>query len=214
MPLPEAFELQFGWRRIIRLTPAHIVIVLKTKEFTYHWDEVTSVELWRLTPDRNDYRELRINLPDQEVHLRRFLHQGQECMTWRGPDSEAIAGFICLHASPSRILDFSLHDAPASLEELNARHQRHMLKSTETLQVMKWSVRCSWGTIAFIPVIMPWPNSLFMVAMYSMLGFAMHWMYRDAVRKHQHQLNEFDGQRKALTEATESAPNVPQDVAG
>lgn len=210
-PLPEMLELRITWpdSRVVQLSREQIVISKQAKQSVYRWDDVVGVILWRLTHDRMDFRELQLRLPDQELTLRRSANQGNDCLTWRGPSAEVIAGFVCHYVNPNILRDFSLHNAPKGLEEVNARQEREEAKFEEARMPMKWCMRVAWGLLAAMPFCFRWPNGVIMAGIYLPLTFAMHWMCHENARRYERQRQEFEAQRRALITDTDATADGP-----
>lgn len=200
--IPDALKLRFNWpdRREVQLTAGGLTVCRKGRPTEFRWDEVLAVEIWRLESDRRDFRELRLELPDQECKLRVWSHQGQECRNWTGASAEVISGCVSRYFRQPRLRDFSSRGAPRTLDELDARKTREEATFRESLRVMMWCVRLFWGSLPGMLLLFPWPKSLFMVGMMGLLAWAAHWMYRDAARKIEMRRGEFEAERVAFTQ--------------
>jgi hypothetical protein len=199
--VPDTLKFRFNWRdrRELQLTPEGISVFRKGGRNEYGWDQVQTVEIWRLESDRRDFCELRLELPDRKLKLRVWLHQGQECLNWTGASAEVISAVFSRHVVPPRLRDFSLHGEPRSLDELDARQAREDAHSKEQLRGTIWCIRLTWGMTAAMLLLFPWPRSLGMVAIFGLTAWMGHWIYNDSKRKIEARRAEFDAQRIALT---------------
>lgn len=184
-PIPETLTLELSWpdKRVVEIDSTGITVTKTGEPTVYRWNEVGEIEIWRLEADRPDFRELRLQFADQKIELRRFSNDGEECQIWQGSSSESIAVRVNQFADRSRIRDWALHGPPRSLQELDARELRDTTKSTAALRQGLWALRVFWGVIGLTPLILPWPKGLLVAGFYVPLAFAVHWMYRDNVRK-------------------------------
>jgi hypothetical protein len=212
--IPEELKFRFEWpdRREVQLTARGLLVTRKDRQSQYRWDEVLSVEIWRLESDRRDFRELRLELPGQECRLRAWSHQGQECRNWTGVSADVIAAFIVRHFKHLRLQDFSLHGVPRTLEEVDVRQTREEKRWKESLRVMKWCARLFWGLLPAMILVFPWPNSLFMVGMVGLLAWATQWMYRNAVRDVAMRRGKYETERAAFEQ--QQAPLMHSPASG
>jgi hypothetical protein len=203
--IPDTLKFRFNWpdRRQVQLTAGGLTVYRKDRQTLYRWDEVLAVEIWRLESERRDFRELKLQLLDQECTLRMWPHQGQECRNWTGASAEVISACVSRYFTQPRFRDFSLHGTPRTLHELDARQSRYEATSKESLRAMIWCVRLFWGCVLVMFFLFPWPKSLFMVGMMGLLAWAVQWMYRDAARDVQLRRDEFEAERVAFTQQQE-----------
>lgn len=200
--LPETLRFEMKWpdKRVVDIDSQHVTVTKKGESISYRWDEVVTVEIWRLESDRPDFRELRLQLPDQEIKLLRFNNHGEEYRTWKGSSSEDIAAMVGQYAEPAQLQDWAFHGPPRDLLELDARELRDTSKSSAALKQSLWSVRVSWGGIGITALYLPWPKGLVVAAIWSLLATAVHWIHRDNVRKVAERRREFESQRQQFAE--------------
>ncbi|MGQ0635628.1 MAG: hypothetical protein ACT4QC_13520 [Planctomycetaceae bacterium] len=200
--IPDTLEFWLNWpdRRSVQLAAGGVAVSRKGRQTLYRWDELQRVEIWRLESDRRDFRELRVQLPDQECKLRAWSYEGQECRNWSGASAEAISACVSSYFQQPQLRDFSLHGTPRTLDEIDARQERDDAISKELLRIMKWCVRLAWGCTLAVLVLLPWPGSLLMAGMTGMLSWAFQWMYADTARHVERRRSNREAERSAFTE--------------
>ena len=172
--VPEAIEFKIQWPdgRHVVFDKTELTISSKWGETRHRWEAVLGIEIWRLEPGRRDFRELIVRLPDQEVKLHQWNHQGQQCNNWTGIQAELMASYLSQHVDATRWQDFSLTGEPRSLSELDARAERQEQQIREANRVTAWCLPVMWGLSLSPPLWMPWPNCLAMSGMMILLVLA------------------------------------------
>lgn len=200
-PLPEQLEIIFKWpiSQKLLLSPDRITLSKKHHQAEYLWRDVREVVIWRLERGRQDFRELHLKLPDQDVVLRRGLHKGAEVLNWTGASSEEVSRYIMIHAPSERLDDFALTGASSSLSEVEVRKSRiekelhSLIKNRRSMFVF---------TIVSIPLVfavLPWPKNL-TGFLYCPIAYAAYRMIQEQVEKLDKQLTELKSECELFSE--------------
>jgi hypothetical protein len=202
-PVPETLTIQMRWpgRPRLHLSRSGIKIEKAGVRQSYGWQELKSITIWRAETGRQDFREMELILPDQKFKLlRRESDSGGEWNNWTSCSSELASAAICRFADPSSLYDFALQGPARTLEELAARHFRQLRARSEAVTGTKWCSRLMWGLAAIMPLLFPWPNSIGMVLMTTLLAAAVHWLYKDTKRELEELHRTFNVERAAFVE--------------
>jgi len=122
--IPDTLKFRFNWpdRREVQLNPQGGLTIFAEgsgRPFLPLGRKVLTVEIWRLESDRRDFRELKLQLPDQQCTLRMWPHQGQgvQQLEQEHRRKSSLAASAAIFTQPRIRDNFSLHGAPRSLDE-------------------------------------------------------------------------------------------------
>ncbi len=214
--VPEVLTLSMKWpdRHRVHLSADGVEILNKREKRSYRWADAVSLTIWRVEKQRQDFRELILTLPDEDVRLIRVRtpHGGQS-QNWKGPPSDEIDAFIRSVVTPEKLRDFSLSGEANSIEELDARYAQLNLKDKEFTTVLKWNCRFWWGLTALIPLMLPFPDFLPMLLMNMFMAGAFQWWFIGQKQTASKHLREYETERRSfetrLVSDTEPALRPP-----
>ena len=106
---PVAAELTLLLRPTGELTlrPEGLELRKRKQTTTYSWNQVQYLCLRREDPKRRDFNTLHVGLADQEVTLRRFVHNGVVHTIWKGATVEQVSDWISEYAPNHLVHDSS-----------------------------------------------------------------------------------------------------------
>jgi hypothetical protein len=106
------------------------------------WSDVQCVRIWRLQPDRDDFRELLVRWDGGEVKLRRHRN-GEDTQNWTGPTAELISAWLLGQPAIPTLEDYALLGEPRTLAELDAREEREAPREKDILRI-RWIAYAMW----------------------------------------------------------------------
>ena len=204
---PDTIRVRLKWpdSRVLVIDDRGITVSKKDRESFHRWSEVKEAEIWRIEPDRYDFRKLRLTLPDQEIEFHCIPNHGQESKNWTGVECAVLAAQVATHIEPVRVFDLALHGPPRSVEEAERRISRTEDQLKDHRSAL-WIGRIMWCLAASCPFLLPQPKGIVMAVLTGLLAWALTWMVRDRVVEAQEQISELDQACVALTTAGVTSP--------
>ena len=95
--------IKYGFRRIATFDHNGIHVTVRDASHEYLWEDLHEIHIARMDPLRRDFKSLVITLPDHEIELKLFTHQGGTSPTWRGATAEEVNEYLIQFVSPDRI---------------------------------------------------------------------------------------------------------------
>ncbi len=145
------------------------------------WSDVQCVRIWRLQPDRDDFRELLIRWDGGEVKLRR-RRNGEDTQNWTGPTAELISAWLLRQQAIPMLEDYALLGEPRTLAELDAREEREAPREKD-LRHMRWIVYAMWLAVPATMMIGPAGAKLGMPPMVGLYALMAHLLYATASKR-------------------------------
>lgn len=101
--LEDTLTFKYGFRRQATFDRSGLQLMVHQRHRAYAWRDVREVHITRMDPLRRDFASVVITLPDEELELKLFTHQGGTSPTWRGATAEEINEFLLQFVHTDRI---------------------------------------------------------------------------------------------------------------
>jgi hypothetical protein len=101
--LPDTLQIKYGFRRTVELDWRDIRLRVRGEPFHFTWQQVQRLHITRIDALRRDFSSLELMLPDREIELKLFTHQGVTTPTWTGATADELNDFLLAHVPADRV---------------------------------------------------------------------------------------------------------------
>ena len=101
--ISSSLTIKYGFRRWAAFDSNGIRLTVGNWPQDYSWRDLRDVHITRMDPLRRDFKRLVVTLPDQEIELKLFTHQGGTSPTWKGATAEELNEIFFRFAPADRI---------------------------------------------------------------------------------------------------------------
>lgn len=124
LELPDELQFKYGIGWVVTLTKQGIRLRVRTKLREYRWADVKRIRVFRQDPVRQDFFNLDIILPDEQIKLYVLIVDNRLNPSWRGAKAEEINQYLRQYVPSERWREQVEGDEITEAEDLEAELEK------------------------------------------------------------------------------------------